>query len=74
MAGTKTEAEGGRWPVDRLQPIVEALVFASGDPIAARSLAELVDGCTIAEATTALESLQQGLAAVITQYLAITGA
>lgn len=62
MAGTKTEAEGGRWPVDRLQPIVEALVFASGDPIAARSLAELVDGCTIAEATTALESLQQGLA------------
>ena len=62
MARTETDNKGGRWPVDRLQPIVEALVFASGDPIAARVIAELVEGCTAAEATAALESIQEMLA------------
>ena len=61
MGATDSGNKGGRWPVDRLQPIVEALVFASGEPLAAREIAELVAGCTAAEATATLEVLAKGL-------------
>ena len=55
MSGQPTE-RGGRWPLDRLKPVVEALVFASGDPLPARRITELV-GATAAEVAAALEAI-----------------
>jgi segregation and condensation protein B len=49
---------GGRWPVDRLQPVLEALIFAAGDPLAVRKICEIVEGATRPEVIAALEQIQ----------------
>ena len=48
---------GGLWPVDRLAPVLEAVLFAAGDPIQVRRICQVVDGSTKAEVLAALEHL-----------------
>jgi segregation and condensation protein B len=50
---------GGLWPVDRLMPVLEAVVFAAGDPLPARRMKDVVEGATIAEVKAALAELQR---------------
>jgi len=52
------ETGGGRWPVDRLKPVLEALIFAAGDPLAVRKICEIVGGATRPEVLAALEQIQ----------------
>jgi len=56
-AGEPGDETGGLWPVDRLRPVVEALLFASGDPLSAKRICELIDGPTPEEALAALADL-----------------
>lgn len=49
--------ETGTWPVDRLRPLVEALLFAAGDPLPARKMVEIIEGTTIEEVKAALADL-----------------
>lgn len=56
-AGEPADQAGGLWPVDRLRPVVEALLFASGDPLSAKRICELVGGPTREEALAALADL-----------------
>lgn len=51
---------GGSWPVDRLEPVLEALLFAAGDPIAVSKLSEIVEGSTRGEIRAGLKHLAQG--------------
>lgn len=51
----------GLWPVDRLRPLVEALLFASGDPLSARKIAEIVDGSSVDEVKATLAQLSTDL-------------
>ncbi len=60
MAKQNTEG-GGRWPVDRLKPIVEALVFAAADPLSVKAMGEILEGTTAAEIKAALTALQKDL-------------
>lgn len=59
----KIEAElpadegGGSWPIDRLEPVLEALLFAAGDPIATTQLTEIVEGSTKSEIRACLKHL-----------------
>lgn len=53
------EGLGGRWPVDRLAPLLEALLFASGDPLSVKKVCEVVDGVTSAEVRATLKSLAE---------------
>jgi len=59
--GAVEQAAGGGasgvWPVDRLGPVVEALLFASGDPLPARRIAEIVEGATVDEVKASLAEL-----------------
>jgi len=52
----------GTWPVDRLRPVIEALVFAAGDPLPAKKMVEFVEGATI-------EEVKATLAELATEYL-----
>ncbi len=52
------EAAGGRWPVDRLLPVLEALLFAAADPLSTRKICEVVDGVTSREVRAALGRLE----------------
>ncbi len=54
-------AEQGLWPLDRLSPLVEALLFAAADPLAANKIVEFVEGSTIEEVKTALADLSTEL-------------
>jgi segregation and condensation protein B len=58
-ANTEDEAntENGSWPIDRLEPVLEALLFAAGDPIATAKLAEIVEGSTTGEIRKGLKHL-----------------
>ena len=47
----------GTWPVDRLRPVVEALVFAAGDPLPAKKIVDLVEGATLDEVKATLAEL-----------------
>jgi segregation and condensation protein B len=47
----------GVWPVDRLKPLVEALVFASGDPLPVKKMVEFVEGATAEEVKATLAEL-----------------
>lgn len=60
------ETAGGLWSVERLRPLVEALLFASGDPLTVRRMVEILDGPTAEEIKAALgdlatESLTRGV-------------
>lgn len=52
----------GVWPVERLRPLVEALLFAAGDPLPAKKMVEFVEGST-------LEEVKACLADLATEYL-----
>ncbi|MFT4570447.1 MAG: segregation and condensation protein B [Hyphomicrobiaceae bacterium] len=54
------EEGGGSWPVDRIEPVLEALLFAAGDPIAVSKLAEIVEGATRGEVRAGLKHLANG--------------
>jgi segregation and condensation protein B len=56
--GDDSQSSQGSWPVDRLKPLVEALVFASGEAINAGRLAKAVRGASRQEVTAALQELQ----------------
>jgi segregation and condensation protein B len=53
------DAGGGLWPVDRLMPVLEAVVFAAADPLPVRRICTVVDGATTAEVKAALAELQR---------------
>ena len=57
--GQQQAGEGapGVWPVDRLGPVVEAILFASGDPLPARRIADIVEGATVEEVKASLAEL-----------------
>ncbi len=48
----------GRWPVERLKPLVEAMVFAAGDPLTTRRICDAVGGLTANEVRAAVQALQ----------------
>jgi segregation and condensation protein B len=52
----------GLWPVERLRPLVEALLFAAGDPLPAKKMVEFIEGSTI-------EEMKATLAELATEYL-----
>jgi segregation and condensation protein B len=49
--------ETGVWPVERLRPLVEALVFAAGDPLPAKKIADFIEGSTLDEVKATLAEL-----------------
>lgn len=51
------QESGGSWPVDRLRPLIEALLFAAGDPLPAKKMVEFVEGSTLEEVKATLEDL-----------------
>lgn len=60
-AEVATDEGTGLWPVDRLRPLVEALLFASGDPLPAKKIAEIVEGSTVEEVKATLVDLSTEL-------------
>jgi segregation and condensation protein B len=54
--------ETGVWPVERLRPLVEALVFAAGDPLPAKKMVDFIEGST-------LDEVKATLADLATEYL-----
>lgn len=60
-AEVPTDEGTGTWPVDRLRPLVEALLFASGDPLPAKKIAEIVEGSTVEEVKATLVDLSTEL-------------
>ncbi len=58
-AGDGTQRAAGKWPAERLQPIVEALLFAAADPLSTKKIAEIVDGATTAEVRAALAKIEE---------------
>ncbi len=56
------DGEGGLWPVERLKPVVEALLFASGDPLQVKRVCQAVEGATRDEVLDALEAVGQDYA------------
>ena len=57
----RAEAGGGAtpglWPVDRLRPLIEALLFAAGDPLPAKKIVECIEGSTLDEVKATLVEL-----------------
>jgi segregation and condensation protein B len=53
------DASGGLWPVERLAPVLEAVVFAAADPLPVRRMKDVVEGATTAEIKAALGELQR---------------
>jgi len=60
-AGSADAADPGLWPLERLCPLVEALLFAAADPLAARKIVEFVEGSTVVEVEAALADLSTEL-------------
>ena len=60
-AGVDGAHEHGLWPVDRLLPLVEALLFAAADPLPARKIVDIVEGSTVEEVRATLEELSTQL-------------
>ncbi|HEY2775580.1 MAG TPA: SMC-Scp complex subunit ScpB [Candidatus Binatia bacterium] len=53
----QSSAESGLWPVERLRPLVEALLFAAADPLAARKIVDCIEGSTLDEVKATLVEL-----------------
>ena len=49
---------GGRWPVERLKPVLEAMIFAVADPLPAKKACDALGGVTAAEVKAAALALQ----------------
>lgn len=47
----------GLWPVDRLRPLIEALLFAAGDPLTVKRMVEFIEGSTADEVKATLTEL-----------------
>ena len=56
-SGTDAGSEGV-WPVDRLRPMLEAVLFAAGDPLPVKKINDILEGPTQDEVKAALEKLQ----------------
>lgn len=54
-------ATTGVWPVDRLKPVVEALVFAAGDPLSIKKMVDFIEGSTADEVKATLTELATDL-------------
>ncbi len=50
--------DGGSWPVDKLKPVLEAVLFAAGDPLPVKRLTDLIAGASRLEVGAALTDLQ----------------
>jgi segregation and condensation protein B len=51
------ETTEGVWPVDRLRPLVEALLFAAGDPLPVKKMVDFIEGSTADEMKATLQEL-----------------
>jgi segregation and condensation protein B len=51
--------DGGGWPPEKLRPVLEAVLFASADPVPIKKLAEIIDGATRLELGAALSSIEE---------------
>ncbi len=54
-------AEDGReglWPVERLRPVLEAVLFAAGDPLSIKRMSEVIDGPTRKEVYDGLKAIK----------------
>jgi len=60
--GKGGETGAGLWSVDRLRPLIEALLFAAGDPLPAKKMVDFLDGAT-------LDEVKATLADLATEYL-----
>ena len=58
QSASPEEGAGGRWPVDRLKPVLEAVLFASGDPLAVSKICELIEGVVSSEVRATLKELE----------------
>jgi len=56
----KREREG-LWPVERVRPVLEAVLFAAGDPLSIRRICEVLAGPTREEVYEALRAIKEGL-------------
>jgi len=48
----------GLWPIERLRPVLEAVVFAAADPVPVRRLRDVIEGANSEEIKAALAALQ----------------
>ena len=55
-SGTDAGSEGV-WPVDRLRPMLEAVLFAAGDPLPVKKITDILEGPTQDEVKAALREL-----------------
>ena len=51
------QTEEGLWPIERLKPVLEAVIFAAGDPLPVRRMCQIFGGATKTEVVAALEKL-----------------
>jgi len=51
-------SEGGRWPIERLKPVLEAMIFAVADPLPTKRVCDAIEGATTAEVKAAATALQ----------------
>lgn len=58
MPEDENDGDGGRWPVERLKPLLEAMIFAVADPLSPRRVCDALDGVTSAEVRAAAAELQ----------------
>ncbi|MFN2426596.1 MAG: SMC-Scp complex subunit ScpB [Candidatus Binatia bacterium] len=56
------DSAAGLWSVERLRPLIEALLFAAGDPLPAKKMVDFLGGAT-------LEEVKATLADLATEYL-----
>jgi segregation and condensation protein B len=54
----ETGARGGRWPIERLKPVLEAMIFAVADPLPPKKVCDALGGVTVAEVKAAAAALQ----------------
>jgi segregation and condensation protein B len=53
---------GGRWPIERLKPVLEAMIFAVADPLPTKRVCDAIEGVTAAEVKAAAAALQEDYA------------
>ncbi len=59
--GLEEDGPGGVWPPDRLKPVLEALLFGSGEPLPVRRVCEIVEGASVADVRATLKELATDL-------------
>jgi segregation and condensation protein B len=56
--GTDEAPDAGSWPIERLRPVLEAVVFAAADPLPVRRMRDVIEGATAEEIKAVLAALQ----------------